>query len=159
MSHSWKCSNLLCLIGYFTMQTIWIDKEFGKYWSLQKHLKLSERINELKKNKKIKNCRDRALFVALPTLLLRSCNIEALWGSCWLIVLAPFRFPVLQVFPGLPDLSSCSISDGNSQTCTSLNLSSGKSCPLYEYSCCRSGIVRLWGIHSSVIYTVLYLWG
>ena len=36
------------------MQTIWIDKEFGKYWSLQKHLKLSERINELKKKKKKK---------------------------------------------------------------------------------------------------------
>jgi hypothetical protein len=38
-------------------------------------------------------------------------------------------------------------------------LSSGKSCPLYEFSCCRSGIVRLWGIHSSVRYTLLYLWG
>jgi hypothetical protein len=75
-----------------------LDKEFGKYWISSKHLKLSERINELKKN-----CRDRALFVALPTLVLRSCNIEALWGSYWLIVLAPFRFAVLQVFPGLPD--------------------------------------------------------
>jgi hypothetical protein len=44
-----------------------------------------------------------ALFVVLPMLQLITCNIEALCGSCWLIVLAPFRFPVLQVFPDLLD--------------------------------------------------------
>jgi hypothetical protein len=39
MSHNWKCSNPLCLIAYFTKQTIWIDKEFGKYWVSSKTLK------------------------------------------------------------------------------------------------------------------------
>ena len=44
-----------------------------------------------------------ALFLMLPTLQSRSCTVEALGGSYWLIVLASFRFPVLQVFSGLPD--------------------------------------------------------
>ena len=34
-------------------------------------------------------------------------------GKLLLFVLASFRFPVLQVFPGLPDYPSCNISNDN----------------------------------------------
>jgi hypothetical protein len=51
MSHNWKCSNSLCLIGYFTKQTIWIDKEFGKYWVSSKTLKSEWKNKWIKKIK------------------------------------------------------------------------------------------------------------
>jgi hypothetical protein len=49
MSHNWKCSNPLCLIGYFAKQTIWIDKEFGKYWVSSKTLKTEWKNKWIKK--------------------------------------------------------------------------------------------------------------
>jgi hypothetical protein len=63
-----------------------------------------------------------------------------------------FRFPLLQVFTGIPDYPAVVF--------TMVILKHAQALyHIYECSYCRSGFVRLWGILSSVRYTLYCICG